>query len=173
MTSTTPTPPSAAHQLKCLNFGNSLSSHTSSSTYLRYTSDEKQVETLQASLNKSLSTTSMFMDIPQRYFLTQVVPPCTSRKICNLRILNSGYNILPPPQSSISCLWQPLLQAVPLEKLENLIQNASGQLDPPRRDPYIPMPHNTILSKPHKKSQTKSTSTLNVLTNGVNTSRLY
>jgi len=36
MTSTTPTPPSAAHQLHCLTFRNLVSSHTSSSTSATY-----------------------------------------------------------------------------------------------------------------------------------------
>jgi len=84
--------------------------------YLRYISDETQLKTLQASLNKSLSTPCMFMDISQHYILKQVSPPYTSHKICNLHNLDSRCTPPPPPQSSISsggcgslcykqCLW--------------------------------------------------------------------
>ena len=50
-------------------------------------------------------------------------------------------------------LWQPLLQAVPLDTLEDRMQNAVGQVDPPRRDPKSPMPHNVTLAKPHNKEK--------------------
>jgi len=33
------------------------------------------------------------------------------------------------------------------------MQNAVGQVDPPRRDPNSPMPHNVTISKPHNKEK--------------------
>ena len=56
-------------------------------------------------------------------------------------------------QHFLWCLWQPPLQAVPLDKLEDRMQNAVGQVDPPRRDPKSPMPHNVTLAKPHNKEK--------------------
>ena len=56
-------------------------------------------------------------------------------------------------QHFIWWLWQPLLQAVPLDTLEDRMQNAVGQVDPPRRDPKSPMPHNVTLAKPHNKEK--------------------
>ena len=75
-----------------------------------------QLKTLQASLNKSLSTTMYVYGYPTAFFLKQVFPPYTSHKICNLHNLDSGCTPPPPPQSSISsgvcgslcykqCLW--------------------------------------------------------------------
>jgi len=69
--------------------------------YLCYISYETQVKTLQASLNKSLSTTMHVYGHPKRYLLTQGFPLCTSRRICNLHNLDSGYTPPPPPPSSI------------------------------------------------------------------------
>jgi len=80
-------------------------------------------------------------------------------------------------QHFLWCLWQPLLQAVPLDTLEDRMQNVVGQVDPPRRDPNSPMPHNVSLSKSPshttKKSHAKSNSRLNALTNGGNISRIF
>ena len=101
MTSTTPTPPSAAHQLNCLTFGNPVSCHTSCSKSATYQMRRKSRHYRLASTIHS-APSCMFMDIPLRYFLTQVLPPCTLRRICNLHNLDSGYAPPPPPQSSIS-----------------------------------------------------------------------
>jgi len=97
----------------------------------------------------------MCMDIPRYYFLKQVFPPYTSHKICNLHNLDAGCT--PPPPTTIHhflwCLWQPLLQAVPVDTLEDHMQNAVGYVDPPRRDPKSPMPQNVTLAKPHIKEK--------------------
>jgi len=44
-----------------------------------------------------------------------------------------------PIQHCLWCLWQELLQAVPLDTLEGRMQNGLGQVDPSRRDPNSPM----------------------------------
>ena len=154
MTSITPIPPSAAHQLNCLIFRNSVSSHFSSSTSVTYQMRHKLRHYRLASTSHSASP-CMFMDTPQRYFLTQGFSLCTSRRICNLH--NLDRQVMFPPPSTIQhflwCLWQPLLQAVTFDTLEDCMQNAVGQVDPPRRDPNSPMPHNVILSKPHNKEK--------------------
>jgi len=41
--------------------------------------------------------------------------------------------------------------------LEDRMQNAVGQVDPPRRDPNSPMPHNVTLAKPHNKIKSYKT----------------
>jgi len=66
--------------------------------YLRYISDESQVQMLQASLNRSLSAPyCMSMAIPQSYFkrLRQVFPPCTKLRTFSLH--NSDQVSLLPP----------------------------------------------------------------------------
>ena len=152
MTSITPIPPSAAHQLNCLIFRNSVSSHISSSTSVTYQMRRKLRHYRLASTSHSAQP-CMFMDIPQRYFLTQVFPLCTSRKICNLHNLDSGYLSPLHHPAFLWCLWQPLLQAVPLDTLEDRMQNAVGQVDPPRRDLNSPMLDNVTLSQPHTKEK--------------------
>jgi len=99
MTSTTPTPPSAAHQLNCLTFGNPVSSHTFSSTSATYQMRHNLRHYRLASTSHS-APPCIFMDIQQRYFLSHtyfrhVLPPCTSRRICNLH--NSDSGCAPPP----------------------------------------------------------------------------
>ena len=100
-TSTTPTPPYAVHQLKCLTLGNHVSSHTSSFTSATYQMRHNLRHYRLASTSHS-APPCMFMDMPQHYFLKQVFPPYTLHKICNLHNLDSGCTPLPPPQSSIS-----------------------------------------------------------------------
>ena len=108
-------PTYAAHQLKCLTFGNHVSSHTSSSTSATYQMRQNLRHYRLTSTSHS-ALPCMFMDIPQHYFLKQVFPPCTSHKICNLHNLDSGCTPPPPPQPSVSsgvygshccqqCLW--------------------------------------------------------------------
>jgi len=63
--------------------------------YLRYVSDASQVQTLQASLHRSLSTTLYVYGHPPRYFLRQVFPPFTLPRTCNL--LNSDLDCTPLP----------------------------------------------------------------------------
>ena len=150
MTSITPTPPSAAHQFNCLTFGNPVSSHRDFLLYLRYISDETQVKTLQASLNKSLSTTMHVYGHPTALLSDTGIPSLYITQ--NLQLAQLRFRLHSSPPSTIQhflwCLWQPLLQALPLDTLEDRMQNAVGQVDPPRRDPNSPMPHNVTLSKP-------------------------
>ena len=152
MTNTTPIPPSAVHQLKCLTFEKQVSSHTSSFTSATYQMRHNLRHYRPASTSHSVPP-CVFMDIPQNYVLKQVFSPCISHKICNLHNLDS--DCIPPPHTTIQhflwCLWQPVLQAVPLHTLEDRMQNAVGQVDPPRRDPESPMPHNVTIAKPHSK----------------------
>jgi len=101
MTSITPTPSSAAPQLNCLTFGNPVSSHTISPTSATYQMRHKLRHCRLVSTSHSVPP-CMFIDIPQRYFLTQVFPFCTSRRICNLHNLDSGYTPPPTLPSSIS-----------------------------------------------------------------------
>ena len=92
----------------------------------------------------------------------------------NLQLAQVRFRLYSSPPTTIQrffwCLWQPLLQAVPLDTLEDRMQNVVGQVDPPRRDPKSPMPHNVTLAKLHNKEKSyKSTSRHNALTNGKNT----
>jgi len=50
-------------------------------------------------------------------------------------------------------LWQPLLQVVPLDTLEDRMQTAVCHVDPARRDPTSPLPHNISLTKPLNKEK--------------------
>ena len=95
----------------------------------------------------------------------------------NLELAQLRFRLNSSPPTTIQCflrcLWQPLLQAVPLDTLEDRMKNAVGQVDPQRRDPKSLMPHNvTLASYTTKRSHTKSISRLNALKNGENTSRL-
>jgi len=123
--------------------------------YLRYISDETQVKTLQASLNKSLSTTMHVYGHPTALISDTVIPPLYITQ--NLQLAQFRFRLYSFPPSTIQHflwrLWLPPLQAVPLDTLEDLMQNAVGQVDPPRRDPNSPMPHNITLSKPHNKKK--------------------
>jgi len=92
MTSTTQTPPYAAHQLKCLTFRNHVSSHTSSSTFATYQMRHNLRHFRLASTSHSAPPC-----IPQHYFLKQVFPPYTSHKICNLHNADSRCTPPPPP----------------------------------------------------------------------------
>jgi len=70
--------------------------------YLRYISDASQVQTLQASLNRSLSTTlHVSMATPPRYLLRQVFPPFTLPRTCNLPNSNLDCTPLPMPLFNI------------------------------------------------------------------------
>ena len=75
----------------------------------------------------------------------------------NLQLTQLKFRLHSSPPNTIQhflwCLWQPLLQAVPLDTLEDRMQNAVGQVDPPRQDPKSPMPHNVTLAKPHNKEK--------------------
>ena len=123
--------------------------------YLRYISDETQFKTLQASLNKSLSTTMHVYGHATALLSETGIPPLYITQ--NLQLAQLRFRLYSSSPTTIQhflwCLWQPLLQAVPLDTLEDRIQNAVGQVDPPRRDPKFPMPHNVTLAKQHNKEK--------------------
>jgi len=123
--------------------------------YLRYISDETQLKTLQASLNKSLSTTMHVYGHPTALLSETGIPPLYITQ--NLQLAQLRFRLYSSPPTTIQhflwCLWQPLLQAVPLDTLEDRMQNAVGQVDPQRRDPKSLMPHNVTLAKPHNKEK--------------------
>jgi len=102
--------------------------------YLRYISDETQLKTVQASLNKSLSTTMHVYGHPTALLSETGIPPLYI--IQNLQLAQVRFRLYSSPPTTIQrflwCLWQPLLQAVPLDTLEDRMQNAVGQVDPPR-----------------------------------------
>jgi len=131
--------------------------------YLRYISDETQVKTLQASLSQSLSTTMHVYGHPISLLSETGIPPLYITQ--NLQLAQLRFRLYSSPPTTIQhflwCLWQPLLQAVPLDTLEDRMQTAVGQVDLPRRDPNSPMPHNmTSSSRTTKKSHVTSTSRL-------------
>jgi len=123
--------------------------------YLRYILDETQLMTLQASLNKSLSTTIHVYGHPMTLLSETGIPPLYITQ--NLQLTQLRFRLYSSPPITIQhflwCLWQSLLQAVPLDTLEDRMQNAVGQVDPPRRDPQSPMPHNVTLVKSHNKDK--------------------
>ena len=75
----------------------------------------------------------------------------------NLQLAQLRFRMYSSPPTTIQhffwCLWQPVLQVVPLDMLEDRMQNAVIQVDPPRRDPKFPMPHNVTLAKPNNKEK--------------------
>jgi len=128
--------------------------------YLRYISDETQLKTLQASLNKSLNTTMHVYGHPTALLSETGIPPPYITQ--NLQLAQLRFRLYSSPPTTIQhflwCLWQPqnrgpLLQAVPLDTLKDCMQNAVGHVDPPRRDPKSLMPHNVTLAKPHNKEK--------------------
>jgi len=123
--------------------------------YLRYIPDDTQVKTLQASLNKSLSTTMHVYGHPTALLSDTGIPPLSITQ--NLQLAQLRFSLYSSHPSTIQhflwCLWQPLLQTVPLDTLEDRMQNAVGRVDPPRRDPNSPMSHNVTLPKPHNKDK--------------------
>jgi len=123
--------------------------------YFRYISDETQLKTLQASLNKSLSTTIHVYGHPTALLSETGIPPLYITQ--NLHLAQLRFRLYSSPPTTIQhflwCLWQPLMQAVPLDTPEDRMQNAVGQVDPPQRDPKSPMPHNVIFAKPHNKEK--------------------
>ena len=89
--------------------------------YLRYISDETQLKTLHASLNKSLSTTMHVYGHPTALLSESGIPPLYITQ--NLQLAQFGFRLYSSPPITIQCfLWclsQPLLQAVPLDTLKD------------------------------------------------------
>jgi len=144
MISTTPTLHSAVHLLKCSTCGNYASSHTSYCT-----SAVSQVQTLQATLNRSLSTTLHVYGHPTALLADTGIPPLYITQNLQLAQFRFRLHSSPPDtfQHFLWNLWQPLLQVVPLDTLEDCMQTAICHVDPSRRDPASPLPHNISLAK--------------------------
>jgi len=88
--------------------------------YLRYISDETQLKTLQASLNMSLSTTMHGYGHPTALPSETGIPHLYITQ--NLQLAQLRFRRYSSPPNTIQhflwCLWQPLLQAVPLDTFE-------------------------------------------------------
>jgi hypothetical protein len=85
--------------------------------YLHYISDASQVQTLQASLNRSLSTTLHVYGHPTALLAETGIPPLYITQ--NLQLA----------QHFLWQFWQPLLQVVPLHTLETRMQTAVCHVD--------------------------------------------
>ena len=123
--------------------------------YLCYISDEAHVQTLQASLNTSLSTTLHVYGHPTALLVDTGIPPLYI--IQNLQLAQLRFRLFSSPLATIQYflwqLWQPLLKVVPLDTLEDRMQTAIEHVDPALRDPNSPLPHNVTLAKPHNKEK--------------------
>jgi len=130
MTNTTPTLPSNVRPLKCSISGNPVSFHIVL-LYLRYISDAPQVQTLQASLNRSLSTILHAYGHPTALLAETGIPPLYI--IQNVQLAQLRFRLHSCPPATISRflwqLWQPLLPNVPLNTLESRMQTAVCHVD--------------------------------------------
>jgi len=125
--------------------------------YLRYNSDASQVQTLQATLNRSLSTTLHVYGHPTALLADTGISPLYITQ--NLQLAQFRFRLHSSPldtiQHSLWQLWQPLLQVVPLDTLEYRMQTAICHVDLARRDPASPLPQNLniTLAKPLNKEK--------------------
>jgi len=117
--------------------------------YLRYISAASQVQALQASLNRSLSTTLHVYGHPTALLAEAGVPPLYITQ--NLQLAQLRFRLHSSPPATIQhFLWQlrqPLLQLVPLNTLETRMQTAVCHVDMAHRDPASPMPQNVAMAK--------------------------
>ena len=96
--------------------------------YLRYISAASQVQTLQAraTINRSLSTTLHVYGHPTALLADTGIPPLYIAQ--NLQLAQFRFRLHSSPPDTIHPflwnLWQPLLQVVPLDTLEDRIQTA-------------------------------------------------
>jgi len=166
--------------------------------YLRYISDASQVQTLQATLNRSLSTTlrddvvywetnrKINNDLqcttlhvyghPTAPLADTGIPPLYITQ--NLQLAQFRFRLHSSPLDTIQHflwqLWQPLLQVVPLDTFEYRMQTAICHVDLARRDPASPLPSNISLAYPlAKRNYTRNTLSLDALINGKSTSSLH
>ena len=120
--------------------------------YLRYISDASQVQTLQATLNRSLSTTLHVYGHPTALLADTGIPPLYITQ--NLQLAQFRFRLhASPPDTIQHLLWQPLLQVVPLDTFEYRTQTAICHVDLARRDPASPLPQNITLAKPLNKEK--------------------
>jgi len=99
--------------------------------YLRYISDASQVQTLQASLNRSLSTTMHVYGHPTVLLAETGIPPLYITQNMQLAQLRFGLYSAPPAtiQHFLWQLWQPLMQLVPLCTIETRMHTAVCHVD--------------------------------------------
>jgi len=123
--------------------------------YLRYISDASQLQALQASLNRSLSTTLHVYGHPTALLAETGIPPLYITQNLQLAQLRFRLHSSPPAtiQHFLWQLWQPLLQLVPLNTLETRMQTAVCHVDMAHRDPASPMPQNVHMAKPLNKEK--------------------
>jgi len=121
--------------------------------YLRYISAALQVQTLQATLNRSLSTTLHVYGHPTALLADTGIPPLYITQ--NLQLAQFRFRLHSSPPDTIQHflwnLWQPLLQVV--HTLEDRMQTAICHVDPARRDPASPLPHNISLANPFNEEK--------------------
>ena len=136
--------------------------------YLRYISDETHVKMLQASLNKSLSTTMHVYGHPTALQFQTCISPLYITQ--NLQLAQLGFRLDSSPPTTIQhflwYLWQPLLQAT----LEDCMKDG-GPIDPPRRDPNSHL-QNINLVMPTKHISCKAPQQKKITRNSPRDSRL-
>ena len=143
---------------------------------LRYISAASQVQTLQATLNRSLSTTLHVYGHPTALLADTSIPPPYITQNQQLAKFRFRLHSSPPDtiQHFLWNLWQPLLQVVPLDTLEDRMQTAICHIDPIRRDPASPCRIISPWPNPStKRNHTRNTLSLNVLIHGASTSNLH
>ena len=123
--------------------------------YLRYISEESQIKTLQASLNRSLSTTIHVYGYPTALLAEAGIPPLYITQ--NLQLAQLRFRLSSSPPTSIQyfmwTLWQPLLKTLDPLCLEERMQTAICHIDPQRADPNFPMPPDVIKAQPKNKEK--------------------
>ena len=99
--------------------------------YLRYISDASQVQALQASLNRSLSTTLHVYGHPTALLAEAGIPPLYITQHLQLAQLRLKLHSSSPAtiQHFLWQLWQPLMQLVPLNTLEPRMQTVVCHVD--------------------------------------------
>jgi len=117
--------------------------------YLRYISAASQLQALQASLNRSLSTTLHVYAHPTALLAGADIPPLYITQ--NLQLAQFRFRLHSSPPATIEHflwqLWQPLLQLVPLNTIETRIQTTVCHVDMAHRDPASPMSQNVNMAK--------------------------
>jgi len=117
--------------------------------YLRYISDTSQLQALQASLNRSLSTTLHVYGHPTALLSDAGIPPLYITQ--NLQLVHLRIRLHSSPPATIQHflwqLWQPLPQLVPFNTIETCMQTAVCHVDMADCDPASPMPQNVNMAK--------------------------
>jgi len=144
--------------------------------YLRYISDASQVQTLQATLNRSLSTTLHVYGHPTALLADTEITPLYITQ--NLQLAQFRFRLHSSPldtiQHSLWQLWQPLLQVVPLNTLKYRMQTTICHVDIAR----VTLPPLCLKKSPWpnpltKRNHTRNTLSLDILIDGESTSSLH